>query len=170
MFGKVSKPFWDDKPVAVVSGGPSLADFDFERLRGAHVLAVKDMILSIPWADAGFGLGDWLDELSDVQSRIYWAIRDDQQEPPSARNLTLLRQVPGQLSDNPRFTHHQRIRAMQICIHKRAKISCCSADYTSTEMWRPMLYAPYFTKHDHCCERLPNSSIRCFQKVALHDK
>ena len=42
-YGKIKQPFWDDKPVAVVGGGPSLSDFDFEQLRGAHVLAIKDM-------------------------------------------------------------------------------------------------------------------------------
>ena len=55
MYGKIGKPFWDDKPVAVVAGGPSLVDFDFEQLRGAHVLAVKGSMFDIPWADAGFG-------------------------------------------------------------------------------------------------------------------
>jgi hypothetical protein len=34
-------PIWADRTVFVVGGGPSLRGFDFERLRGRHVLAVN---------------------------------------------------------------------------------------------------------------------------------
>ena len=56
MYGKINKPFWDDKPVAVIGGGPSLLDLNYEELRGAHVLAVRTSIFDIPWADAAFGV------------------------------------------------------------------------------------------------------------------
>lgn len=133
MYGKINKPFWDDRPVAVISSGPSLIDFDFEKLRGAHVLAVKGSIFDIPWADAGFGLGmpkfkDWRDKLASVQSRVYWALPEDQlerTEPPPSKNITFLKRVDGQsLSDDPSVIYGggtSSFAALQVCIHKRAK-------------------------------------------------
>src|SRR4051794_21127522 len=101
-YGRVNKPFWDDKPVAVIGGGLSMQDLNFEALRGAHVLAVKGSIFDIPWADAGFGLNYCRDRLATVQSRIYWAVHDDQLEKPPPKNVTLLRRMDGQgLSDDP---------------------------------------------------------------------
>jgi hypothetical protein len=133
VYGKINKPFWDDKPVAVVGGGPSLVGFDFEQLRGAHVLAVKGSIFDIPWADAGFGLDmprykEWRDKLAHVQSRVYWAVPEDQLErtgPPPSKNITFLKRLDGQnLSDDPGEIYGggtSGFGAMQICIHKRAK-------------------------------------------------
>lgn len=132
-YGTISKPWWNDRPVAVVGGGPSLTGFDFERLRGAHVLAVKGSIFDIPWADAGFGLdmpryAEWRDKLARVQSRVYWAVPEDQLErtgPPPAKNITFLKRLVGQgLSQDPSEIYGggtSGFGAMQICIHKRAK-------------------------------------------------
>jgi hypothetical protein len=133
LYGKINKPFWDDKPVAVIGGGPSLIDFDFEKLRGAHVLAVKGSIFDIPWADAGFGLDsskykEWRHKLANVQSRIYWAVPEDQVAetgPPLAKNITFLKRLPGQsLSGDPSVIYGgstSGFAALQICIHKRAR-------------------------------------------------
>jgi hypothetical protein len=132
-YGKITKPYWDDRPVAVVAGGPSLVNFDFERLRGAHVLAVKAAIFDIPWADAGFGLDmprymEWRDRLANVQSRVYWAVPEDQLErtgPPPTKNITFLRRLDGQnLSSNPTEIYGggtSGFGALQIALHKRAK-------------------------------------------------
>ncbi|MCA1452841.1 hypothetical protein I6F35_06350 [Bradyrhizobium sp. BRP22] len=133
VYGKVNKPFWDDRPVAVVGGGPSLRGFDFEQLRGAHVLAVKGSIFDIPWADAGFGLDmprykEWRDKLANVQSRVYWAVPEDQLNktgPPPSKNVTFLKRLDGEnLSDDPGEIYGggtSGFGAIQICIHKRAK-------------------------------------------------
>jgi hypothetical protein len=132
VYGKVGKPFWDDRPVAVIGGGPSLQDFDYEVLRGAHVLAVKSAIFGIPWADAGFGLDitryqEWRERLADVQARIYWAVSESQltQTGAPAKNITFLRQLYGpQLSEDPGVIYSDGTSgfgALQICIHKRAK-------------------------------------------------
>ena len=133
VYGKINKPYWDDKPVAVVGGGPSLIGFDFERLRGAHVLATKGSIFDIPWSDAGFGLDmprykEWRDRLANVPTRVYWAVPEDQLEktgPPPSKNVTFLKRLPGEnLSDDPSEIYGggtSGFGAVQICIHKRAK-------------------------------------------------
>ena len=85
LFGRVEAPYWDDKPVAIVAGGPSLAGFDFERLRaiGCHVLAVKGSIFDLPWADAGFGIDrprlvEWWDRFdTEVTMPIYYGLDPD---------------------------------------------------------------------------------------------
>jgi len=142
VYGKISKPFWDDKPVAIVGGGPSLIDFDFEKLRGAHVLAVKGSIFDIPWADAGFGLDmpryhEWRDKLANVQSRVYWAVPEDQMEktgPPPSKNVTFLKRLNGEnMSDDPGEIYGggtSGFGALQIALHKRAtKVILFGYDY-----------------------------------------
>jgi hypothetical protein len=110
-----------------------MKDFDFERLRGAHVLAVKGVIFDIPWADAGFGLDmprykEWRDKLMDIPARVYWAVPEEQLErtgPPPSKNITFLRRLDGQnLSENPNEIYGggtSGFGALQICFHKRAK-------------------------------------------------
>lgn len=57
VFGEVQPPFWNDRPVIIVGTGPSLKGFDFEQLRGlGWVLACKESMFSLPFADAIFGL------------------------------------------------------------------------------------------------------------------
>lgn len=78
-YSSIGVPWWDDKPVAIVGNGPSLKGFDYERLRGMHVLAVKGAIFNIPWADLGFGLDiprylEWQGMLNTVRAMpVYWA-------------------------------------------------------------------------------------------------
>jgi hypothetical protein len=195
MYGKISKPLWDEKPVAVIGGGSSLIDFDFEKLRGAHVLAVKR--LDIPWADAGFGLDYCRDKLESVQSRIYWAVREEAGEPPTQRNVTMLKRLDGQqVSDDPGVIYGggtSGFGALQICIHKRAKqIVLFGFDYDGTSgatngagqerkraqaaanwaAWSEhfRVYVPYFSQHGiQVVNACPSSAISCFQKVALQD-
>ena len=133
MYGKIGKPYWDDKPVAVVCGGPSLVGFDFQKLRGAHVLAVKGSMFDIRWADAGFGLDmprytEWRDRLANLESRVYWAVPEEwlpRTGPPPSKNVTFLKRLPGeQLSKDPSEIYGggtSGFGALQICIHKRAK-------------------------------------------------
>jgi hypothetical protein len=176
-YGKVSKPFWDDKPVAVIGGGPSFRDFDLERLRGAHVLAVKSVIIEVPWADACYGSGsysDWRSKLENVQSRVYWAA--DQPE-PSSKNITFLKRLDGEgVSDDPGEIYGGKTAgfgAMQICIHKRARtIVLFGFDYDQWPKWAEHfgVYASYFTQHGvNIVNASPRSKIRCFQKVGLDD-
>jgi hypothetical protein len=198
VYGKITKPFWDDRPVAIVGGGPSLVGFDFERLRGAHVLAVKGAIFNIPWADAGFGLDmlrytEWRERLGEVQSRVYWAMPEDQSvEPSPSKNVTLLKRREGQqLSNDPSEIYGggtSGFGAMQICIHKRAKqIILFGFDYDgevekdqkrreqSLINWKKWarhfeVYVPYLTQRGiNVVNACPKSAIACFQKTTLDD-
>jgi hypothetical protein len=144
MYGKVAQPYWDDRPVAVIGGGPSLHDFDFEQLRGAHVLAVKNAIVNIPWADAGFGLHmawyrEWREKLAVMRTRIYWAVSPDQLDPDElpTKNITLLRRLDGLgVARNPGEIFGggtSGFGALQVCIHKRAReIVLFGFDYDGT--------------------------------------
>lgn len=132
-YGVIDKPYWDDRPVAVIGGGPSLKEFDFERLRGCHVLAVKGSVFDVPWADAGFGLdmpryAEWREKLAGLPTRVYWAVPEDQLDktgPPPSPNITFLRRLDGQqISEDPGAIYGggtSGFGALQICIHKRAR-------------------------------------------------
>lgn len=153
MYGKIGKPYWDDKPVAVVAGGPSLIGFDFEKLRGAHVLAVKGSMFDIRWADAGFGLDmprytEWRDRLANLESRVYWAVPEEwlpRTGPPPSKNVTFLKRLAGeQLSTDPSEIYGggtSGFGALQVCIHKRAKKIVLfgydfNGNYDAHEGWR----------------------------------
>lgn len=46
---------WRDEPCFIIGGGPSLRDFDFERLRGrGRVIAINRAFEYVPWADVLF--------------------------------------------------------------------------------------------------------------------
>jgi hypothetical protein len=176
VYGKITKPFWDDRPVAIVGGGPSLVDFDFEQLRGAHVLAVKDVASFMPWADAVLGIGAWQDKLAGVQSRVYWAMPAP--APSPAKNVTFLKQSPAlEISDDPSVIHGVTCEfgAMQVCIHKRAKRIVLFGFDHEGEKWERM--ALHFSVLVPCLNErgisvmnaCPQSTIACFQKTTLDD-
>jgi hypothetical protein len=193
LYGKVNKPFWSDKPVVVIGGGPSLIGFDYEQLRGAHVLAVKGKIFGIPWADAVFGLDvkrytEWREKLAETRTRVYWAVPEeqlDQAGPPPAKNITLLKRMDGRgLSDDPSEIYGggtSGFGALQVCIHKQARaIVLLGFDYNGgceqqSEKWDEWaehfaVYAPYFNEHRiSVVNACPASTIRCFQKMTLPD-
>jgi len=57
-FGRITGEPWHDRPLAIIGAGPSLADFDFTifRNRKFRVLAIKEIMFEMPWADCGFSL------------------------------------------------------------------------------------------------------------------
>jgi hypothetical protein len=57
-YSRIGEPWWDDRPLAIVGAGPSIQGLDLTRIRdtGCRVLAVKQTVLDMPWADCGFGL------------------------------------------------------------------------------------------------------------------
>ncbi len=68
--GRVSAPWWDDKPLAIVGCGPSLKGFDFRLLDmdepNIRVLAVKESIWDLPFAAAVFSLDrPWINRKAD---------------------------------------------------------------------------------------------------------
>jgi hypothetical protein len=184
IYGKIKEPYWNDKPVAVIGGGPSLKDFDLEQIRGAHVLALRGAIFDVPWADAGYGFGvqcfaQVRDRLARLRT-VYWAVRDHDQVERPPKNITFLKRLDGwNLSDDPGeiYGGNAGFGAMQICIHKRAKeIVLFGFDYEQDrEHWARWaehfsIYVPYLNAHKiHVTNACPTSAIRCFQKVALRD-
>lgn len=82
IFHKIDAPWWDDVPVVIVGGGPSLTGFDFARLDGrAHVLAVNASMFSVRFAEAGFGLDmpgmlAWHDRFHALTFPVWWASED----------------------------------------------------------------------------------------------
>lgn len=64
----VGEPFWDDKPLAIVGCGPSLKGFDFKLLDipSVRVLAVKESVWDLPFAEAVFSLDrPWINRQAD---------------------------------------------------------------------------------------------------------
>lgn len=135
-YGTIKAPWWDDKPVAIIGGGPSLKDFDFERLRDRfYVLAVKASMFDIPWADAGFGLDmprykEWRDRLPNLQMRVYWAVPDDQYDDdgvgkPPGKNVTYLHRLEGaNMNTDPSYIYGggtSGFGALQVALHKKAR-------------------------------------------------
>lgn len=142
--GKIEAPYWDDKPLAIVAGGPSLIGFDFNALKDFHVLAVKGSIFDLPWASAGFGLDtprylEWLDggKFDRVKMPVYWAV-DPTSLPVQSREqpacVTLIeRQQGSTMSDDPRVIYNgssSGFGAFNIAWLKRARrIALFGYDY-----------------------------------------
>ncbi len=56
-YGAVSAPWWDDRPVFLVGGGPSLIGFDFSRLAPlGHVIGVNQAMFEVPGAEVGVSM------------------------------------------------------------------------------------------------------------------
>jgi hypothetical protein len=65
----IGEPWWDDKPLAIVGTGPSLKGFDFSRfnITGVRVLAVKEAIWDLPFAECVFSLDrPWINRQADL--------------------------------------------------------------------------------------------------------
>jgi hypothetical protein len=150
-YGTVEGPWWSDAPVAIVNDGPSVLDLDLQKLRGAHVLAVKGAIFDMPWADAGFGLDwsrfeTWQNRLCEVSSRVYWAVdRNKIAQCPKAANITYLERQPGvAISNDPGVICNggtSGFGALQLALHKRArKIALFGFDYSAD--WRLSAISP----------------------------
>lgn len=185
VFGNIGKPYWDDRPVAVIGSGPSIIGFDLEQLRGAHVLAVKHAIFSAPWADAGFGmdlprLEEWHSKLSNVQNHVYWGLPEDQLVPlPPSRKVIFLRRRFGLgVPDSTDVVYGGRtsdFAAFQVCLHKRAKeIVLFGFDYVGEpfQRWAEhfRIFVPYLNgKGISVINACPNSSLSCFQRATLQD-
>jgi hypothetical protein len=116
-FGRISGD-WSDRPVIIVACGPSMAGFDLNRLRGlGHVLAIKEMVFDIPWADEGFSLDlGWISkarrqrDIEQSKMRIILALPTDENlhiDAPAPRpGLTFVERRRGDfLSSDPGIVH-----------------------------------------------------------------
>lgn len=105
---------WSDRPVALVATGPSLTGFDVNQLHGlCRVIAIKEMIFELPWADEGFGLDiTWMSkarrqkELEACRMPLVLAVPDEgltMDLPPERPGITYIERKRGeQLSTDPR--------------------------------------------------------------------
>lgn len=96
---EVSEPWWDDRPLAIVGTGPSLRGFPFSSfcLPGVRILAVKEAIWDLPFAEEVFSLHTpWmtsrLSELRAIPQRKIFAVEPEFYPIPEiANSLYLLR-------------------------------------------------------------------------------
>jgi hypothetical protein len=52
-FSQISEPYWDDRKVFIIGGGPSLIGFDFDRIRGCGLfLGVNDSAFHVGGCEA----------------------------------------------------------------------------------------------------------------------
>lgn len=54
MTGWTASPIWGGETCFILCGGPSLAGFGFERLKGRKIIAVNSSVFSAPFADVLF--------------------------------------------------------------------------------------------------------------------
>lgn len=102
-FGFVEPPYWDDTPTYIVGGGPSLAGFDFNRLRGlGHIVGVNQSIWDAP-SECGVTVDhpfvrNRAEQLREYakQRPLYLSVGNDWQKSglPSIEDATYLWSVP----------------------------------------------------------------------------
>jgi hypothetical protein len=95
VFGSVAAPLWDGRPAIIVGTGPSLKGFDLSRLNGlGWVLACKESMFDLPFADAIFGLDlPWMRVRHDYLAERALACEVYLSAPE--QKLHLFRTVPG---------------------------------------------------------------------------
>ena len=128
-FGEIGPPYWDDQPLYIVGGGPSLAGHDLSGLPG-RVLAVNRAAFVVP-CDAMVTLDqtfvnryrdDIVRHVSEgKEAFIALAPNDAHQVIPGATYLVRAR-APG-LPRTPDRTHgvNSGYAALCVALHKRAK-------------------------------------------------
>ncbi len=149
-YGTVCSPWWDDQPVCIVGGGPSLRGFDFARLAGRRVLAVNEAFThfsaNLLPADAVFSLdNNWARhrcaEMTCFRGEKYLAVQDDYwlYVDQSATMLRRLRR-PG-LSEDPGAVHicgTSGYGALNLAYLKRARqIFLLGFDMAGSGHWHP---------------------------------
>lgn len=197
-YGAVSSPLWDDRPVAIVGGGPSLIGFDFRRLRPRYrILAVNDALLSLPITpDAVFSLdNNWARhrcaEMTMFRGEKFLAVQEEYW-PYVDQSATLLRRVrrPG-LSVDQGSIHicgTSGYGALNLAYLKRAReILLLGFDMAGSGHWHPepgwggaIAFEDWAAAFDDAAAQLsaegvrvrnasPRSKILAFEKISLED-
>lgn len=159
-FGEVTGPWWDDAPAIVVGTGPSLAGFDFSRLEGlGHILAVKEAMRDLPFAEAVFGLDiPWMrrqaEYLAALRCELYLAVPDSKyRDDPTIPNATYLvrTRIGDKLSEDAAKCEsggNSGFGGLNIAYLKRAKtIFLFGYDY-SADHYCPERYAHHSRHHN----------------------
>lgn len=137
-FSPVTGPWWDDRPTIIVGCGMSLSGFDLASLHGlGRVLAVKESVWDLPFADACFSLHlPWqktrYKELCDLAKRmpLYLAVprnvgKAHFTDIPGAIYLERCRINNGLLLDDPRKIEsggNSGFGALNLSVLKRARL------------------------------------------------
>jgi hypothetical protein len=85
-WSEIKEPWWSDRPVLIVGTGGSLKGFDFKMLDGlGYILAVKEAVWDLPFADLCFGLDlNWIErrkeDFKKLTMPIYLAAPVDSHE------------------------------------------------------------------------------------------
>lgn len=161
LFSTVGPPWWDDRPVILVGTGPSLTGFDLSRLRDlGYILAVKEAVWDLPFADACFGLDyPWMrrmnGRLSELAARMPLYLAVAKQHPPAHTHVEgaiyLERDRKcGPLSDDPGIIEagaNSGFGAFNLAYLKHANlIYLFGFDYTS-DHYCPERYAHHGRHH-----------------------
>lgn len=190
---------WSDRPLLIVGCGASLKGFDLNRLRGlGRILAVKESIWDLPFADACFGLDvPWMErqrtKLSELPMPLYLAVPPKRTFPIMANATYYMRKFSDRLSDNPAEISCGRnsgFGALGLAKHKHARqIILFGFDYQPNSYYCPERYKhkkaetgdhwPSWARIiDGIADQLagvevlnasPNSTIRAFQKIGLEE-
>ncbi len=133
-FSEVGEPYWTDKPTLIVGSGSSLKGFDFGALRGlGYILAVKEAIWDLPFADACFSLHmPWPrrreKELKALAVPLYLAVprgmSEKQYDPIIPQAIYIERGNEKHLSDDPKLIHaggNSGFGALNLAYLKRPK-------------------------------------------------
>lgn len=195
-YGTVCSPWWDDRPVYIVGGGPSLRGFDFTRLAGRRVLAVNEALVNLLSVDAVFSLdNNWArhrcSEMSMFRGEKYLAVQEFYW-PYVDQSATMLQRIrrPG-LSDDPGAVHicgTSGYGALNLAYLKRARqIFLLGFDMAGSGHWHPepgwggaIPLEPWAAAFDVAAEQLrtagvhvvncsPASTIRAFEKISLEE-
>jgi hypothetical protein len=109
--GEVTAPWWDDMPLAIVGTGISLVGFDFSRFQipGVRVLAVKEAVWDLPFAECVFSLDrPWInrqaEKLNATSIPKVFAVEPEVRPCATITNsLYLLRSRFGGFSEDPKI-------------------------------------------------------------------
>ena len=130
MFGKIEPPYWNDRPVVIVGGGPSLKNVDFRWFNSSrtHVLCVNQAMLDVPACTTGISIDfDFVhhrrERLAQLKFPLYVAMNtyDD----PIENAINLKRLWDGKLSDDPETLisgGSSGYAALNLAYLKRAKL------------------------------------------------
>jgi len=131
-FETIKSPYWDDAPVYLVGGGPSLRGFDFSRLKGkGHVVGVNRAMFDCP-CECGVSIDhqfitNFSNSLYDFgcNHTLYLAVGEAPRLPHVSSAMYLRTVYASGLSLDPEFLHKgstSGYAALGIALLKRARM------------------------------------------------
>jgi hypothetical protein len=197
-YGTVCSPWWDDRPLYIVGGGPSLTGFDFARLRG-RILTVNESLLyllsvNLP-PDAVFSMdNNWARhrfcEMSRFRGEKYLAVQEFYWPYVDQAATMLARVRRSGLSDDPGAIHicgTSGYGALNLAYLKRAREVYLLGFDMAGGHWHPepawgggIPLDPWAAAFDDAAVQLraagvrvwncsPDSKITAFPKISLEE-